>query len=92
MIHSDASVDFYIDHHRLPESFATHAGNGVNIREPEQLAAGLAALSGKRVQFDSANSNAWAAQQLIDSGYNLLKLLIQHYYKMLRKTRLKLQA
>ncbi|WP_318424135.1 aminopeptidase P family protein [Photobacterium leiognathi] len=73
VIHSDASVDFYIDHHRLPESFATHVGNGVNIREPEQLAAGLAALSGKRVQFDSANSNAWAAQQLTDAGALLIE-------------------
>ncbi|MEC6832856.1 aminopeptidase P family protein [Photobacterium toruni] len=73
VIHSDASVDFYIDSHRLPEGFATHVGNGVNIREPEQLAAGLAALSGKRVQFDSANSNAWAAQQLQDAGAQLIE-------------------
>ncbi|KJG08968.1 X-Pro aminopeptidase [Photobacterium kishitanii] len=73
IIHNDASVDFYIDHHRLPAGFAAHVGDGVNICEPEQLAAGLASLAGKRVLFDSANSNAWAAQQLKNSGAQLIE-------------------
>ena len=67
IIHSDASVDFYIDHHRLPAGFAAHVGAGVTICEPEQLATGLASLASKRVLFDSTNSNAWAAQQLKDA-------------------------
>ncbi|MCD9495880.1 aminopeptidase P family protein [Photobacterium carnosum] len=73
VIHDDASVDFYIDHHRLPADFAAHVGDGVTICEPEQLATGLASLAGKRVLFDSANSNAWAAQQLKDAGALLIE-------------------
>lgn len=73
IIHSDASVDFYIDHHRLPEGFTAHVGDGVTLCEPEQLATGLASLAGKRVLFDSTNSNAWAAQQLKDAGALLIE-------------------
>ena len=73
VIHDDASVDFYIDHHRLPEGFTAHVGDGVTLCEPEQLATGLASLAGKRVLFDSTNSNAWAAQQLKDAGALLIE-------------------
>lgn len=73
VIHDDASVDLYIDKHRLPTDFHAHVGDGVNVCEPQQLATGLAALAGKKVLFDSANSNAWAAQQLAQANVQVIE-------------------
>ncbi|ELR63303.1 Xaa-Pro aminopeptidase [Photobacterium marinum] len=72
IIHADESVDFYIDPARLPAEFSAHVGDGVRIHQPEELEAGLKALSGKEVLIDPATSNAWAGQVLNGAGARMI--------------------
>ncbi|MGF1835951.1 aminopeptidase P family protein [Photobacterium sanguinicancri] len=72
IIHADASIDFYIDPARLPQDFATHAGEGVRVEAPDALETGLRALTARKVLVDPTSSNAWASQVLLAAGAELI--------------------
>ncbi|KXI22781.1 aminopeptidase P family protein [Photobacterium sanguinicancri] len=72
IIHADASIDFYIDPARLPQDFATHAGEGVRVEAPDALETGLQALTARKVLVDPTSSNAWASQVLLAAGAELI--------------------
>ncbi len=43
LLHSDSTVDLWIEENRLPQGFADHVGEGVRIHSPENLAENLSA-------------------------------------------------
>ena len=65
---ADASVDLFMDPRKLPEPTRAHLGNGVAVQPREALPGALAALSGKTVRVDPANSPAWFAETLRAAG------------------------
>ncbi|QXC57576.1 aminopeptidase P family protein [Vibrio mimicus] len=72
IVHSDASVDFFLDPVRLAADFDAHVGGTVRVHHPEQLEAQLRQLSGRRVMLDSATSNAWFTLTLQNAGAELI--------------------
>ncbi|MFG0605800.1 aminopeptidase P family protein [Vibrio mimicus] len=72
IVHSDASVDFFLDPVRLAADFDAHVGGTVRVHHPEQLEAQLRQLSGRRVMLDSTTSNAWFTLTLQNAGAELI--------------------
>ncbi|MDC5707524.1 aminopeptidase P family protein [Vibrio europaeus] len=68
IIHSDSSVEFFLDPARLPAKFDSHIGTGVTVQHPEALQARLETLNGKKVLVDPATSNAWFKLILQNAG------------------------
>ena len=68
ILHADARVDLFIDAAKLSNSTRDWLGDGVQCRPPGALAAGLAALAGRRVRVDSAGAPAAVAQTLRAAG------------------------
>jgi len=68
ILHSDSSVEYFLDPNRLPEEFEAHVGSGVTVHHPEALQARLENLSGKKVLVDPATSNSWFKLVLQNSG------------------------
>ncbi|MDV5046876.1 aminopeptidase P family protein [Vibrio diabolicus] len=59
ILHSDSSVEYFLDPARLPADFDAHVGTGVTVHHPEALQSRLEAMTGKKVLVDPAISNAW---------------------------------
>lgn len=74
IIHKDASVEFFLDPARIPEQFASHVGQGVDVFAPEQLQQRLERLQGKKVLVDPNTSNAWFKLVLQNSGAEVLSI------------------
>lgn len=72
ILHSDASVEFFLDPARLPAEFEAHVGSGLSVFAPEQLQTRLEALTGKNVLVDPAISNAWFKLVLQNAGANVI--------------------
>lgn len=72
ILHSDASVEFFLDPARLPADFESHVGPGLSVYAPEQLQSRLEDLQGKQVLLDPAISNAWFKLVLQNSGANVV--------------------
>ncbi|KLN63322.1 aminopeptidase P family protein [Vibrio sp. VPAP30] len=72
ILHSDSSVEYFLDPARLPKGFEAHVGNGVNVHHPEALQARLERLSGKKVLVDPATSSAWFKLVLQNTGATVL--------------------
>ena len=72
ILHNTGEVDFFLDPARLAEGFYAHAGEGVRVHHPDELAPQLAALTGKRVIVDPATSNAWFTLTLQNVGAELI--------------------
>ncbi|KOO12258.1 X-Pro aminopeptidase, partial [Vibrio xuii] len=72
ILHSDASVEFFLDPARLPADFESHVGPGLSVHAPEQLQSRLEALQGKQVLLDPAISNAWFKLVLQNSGASVV--------------------
>lgn len=68
ILHSDSSVEFFLDPARLPAEFDAHVGTGVTVHHPEALQARLETLKGKKVLVDPATSNAWFKLILQNAG------------------------
>ncbi|UJF19367.1 aminopeptidase P family protein [Vibrio sp. SS-MA-C1-2] len=73
VINRQGDVDFYIDADRLPSEFSAHVGTGVSVKSPAELQSGLTSLAGNKVLVDSANSNAWLSQILVDAGSTIIE-------------------
>lgn len=68
ILHSDSSVEYFLDLTRLPAEFDAHVGAGVTVHHPEALQARLETLTGKNVLVDPATSNAWFKLVLQNAG------------------------
>ncbi|UPQ87950.1 aminopeptidase P family protein [Vibrio sinaloensis] len=68
ILHSDSSVEYFLDPVRLPAEFDAHVGAGVTVHHPEALQARLENLTGKNVLVDPATSNAWFKLILQNAG------------------------
>ncbi|TFH91258.1 aminopeptidase P family protein [Vibrio ouci] len=72
ILHSDSSVEYFLDPARVPAEFDAHVGVGVTVHHPEALQARLEALTGKNVLVDPATSNAWFKLVLQDAGASVV--------------------
>ncbi|MCG9744761.1 aminopeptidase P family protein [Vibrio sp. 378] len=72
ILHSDSSVEYFLDPARLPAEFDAHAGAGVTVHHPEALQARLENLTGKNVLVDPATSNAWFKLVLQNAGASVV--------------------
>ncbi|MGR2664505.1 aminopeptidase P family protein [Vibrio campbellii] len=72
ILHSDSSVEYFLDPARLPAEFDTHVGSGVTVHHPEALQARLETLTGKNVLVDPATSNAWFKLVLQNAGASVV--------------------
>jgi Xaa-Pro aminopeptidase len=72
IVRSDASVALFMDPRKLPEETRAWIGNNVAVQPRTALPAALAALAGKQVRVDPANSPVWFAQTLRSSGANVV--------------------
>ncbi len=68
LLYADASVDLFMNPRKLPDPTRAWLGDAVAVRDRAALADALAALSGKRVRVDPANSPVWFAQRLRAAG------------------------
>lgn len=72
ILHSDSSVEYFLDPARLPADFDAHVGSGVTVHHPEALQSRLEAMTGKKVLVDPAISNAWFKLVLQNSGASVI--------------------
>ncbi|MCE3221478.1 aminopeptidase P family protein [Vibrio diabolicus] len=72
ILHSDSSVEYFLDPARLPADFDAHVGTGVTVHHPEALQSRLEAMTGKKVLVDPAISNAWFKLVLQNSGASVI--------------------
>ncbi|TXY28746.1 aminopeptidase P family protein [Vibrio mimicus] len=72
IVHSDSSVDLFLDPTRLADGFNAHVEGTVRVHHPDQLEAQLRQLAGRRVMLDSATSNAWFTLTLQNAGAELV--------------------
>ncbi|PQJ83214.1 aminopeptidase P family protein [Aliivibrio sifiae] len=73
IIHSDETVDFFLDPGRLPVNFSEHVGQGVRVHHPEALQSILESLTGKKILVDSATSNAWMSLVLSGASADIIE-------------------
>ncbi|MET2951799.1 aminopeptidase P family protein [Vibrio owensii] len=72
ILHSDSSVEYFLDPARLPAEFDAHVGSGVTVHHPEALQARLETLTGKNVLVDPATSNTWFKLVLQNAGASVV--------------------
>ncbi|MFZ3446276.1 aminopeptidase P family protein [Vibrio harveyi] len=72
ILHSDSSIEYFLDPARLPAEFDAHVGAGVTVHHPEALQARLETLTGKNVLVDPATSNAWFKLVLQNAGASVV--------------------
>ncbi|CAH1533305.1 Xaa-Pro aminopeptidase [Vibrio owensii] len=72
ILHSDSSVEYFLDPARLPAEFDAHVGSGVTVHHPEALQVRLETLTGKNVLVDPATSNAWFKLVLQNAGASVV--------------------
>ncbi|MGR5518707.1 aminopeptidase P family protein [Vibrio harveyi] len=72
ILHSDSSVEYFLEPARLPAEFDAHVGSGVTVHHPEALQARLETLTGKNVLVDPATSNAWFKLVLQNAGASVV--------------------
>ncbi len=72
ILHSDSSVEYFLDPARLPDEFEAHVGTGLSVHHPEALQSRLEAMTGKKVLVDPAISNAWFKLVLQNSGASVI--------------------
>lgn len=69
--HDDATLDWFIDEKRVPESVAQSFGNRVKIHAPQDLPVMLSKLKG-RVSVDERRTSLWFVDQLNAAGVEML--------------------
>ena len=72
LLHSDASVDLFIDSARLPEGFAEHTGDDIRVYDVKQMAEILPKqVENRRIQLDRGQTNAWLYNLINQPGTQL---------------------
>jgi len=72
ILRADGSVDLFADAARIAPDLRESFGNAVSVRPPDELAAALDALAGKRVRVDPAASPVWFSQRLRAAGADVV--------------------
>ena len=72
IVHSNGTLEFFIDPKRLPKDFSSHVGDGVSIYTPEMLRFRLEDLVGSVVLVDPKTSNAWNKLVLQNIGAQVI--------------------
>ncbi len=75
VLHGDATVEWFVDRRKLTPDLQTHLGNGISIRDPDELGDALDRLgaAGKRVLADPSTAAAWVFQRLDNAGAEIVK-------------------
>jgi Xaa-Pro aminopeptidase len=64
ILHADGAVDWFLDPRKSNPALAAHIDGDVRLRRPEDFAAALAGLEGKKVQVDPGTSACWIFDRL----------------------------
>ncbi|SDB65617.1 aminopeptidase P family protein [Belnapia rosea] len=72
LLRADASSELYMEPGKIPPETRAHLGNDVVVRPRVELAAALAALTGKRVRIDAEATPAWFAARLREAGATIV--------------------
>lgn len=72
ILYRDGSLDLFINPERIPQNFAQHVGDDVNIKPTEQLDESLKQLSGRSVFVDPNTCNAWFTQVLQQANAKII--------------------
>ncbi len=72
ILESDGRVTLLVDERRIPEGFAAHVGEGVEVLPETRAAEILARYGGKTVLADPHTANAWSQLSLEAGGATLL--------------------
>ena len=70
----DAEMTLYTDPRKLPNDFSGHVGDGVTVRDFDDLAQALESLgdAGLKILADPATANAWCQLRCRESGAELI--------------------
>ena len=68
ILNADGTARLFLDPAKVTAELPTWLGNGVQLEKPDDLAAALADLKGKRVSIDPAQSAAWYFEALDGAG------------------------
>ena len=68
LVHADGRVALFMDPAKLGPETRAWLGNAVEMRDPAELSAALAALARRRVRVDPGGSPAWFAETLRAAG------------------------
>ena len=60
----DGGVDLFVDRRKMTAEAASHLGEDIRVRQPDQFGPALDALSGNRIRLDPATAPAWALDRL----------------------------
>lgn len=72
ILNADGTARLFLDPAKVTANLPAFLGNEVRLERPDDLAAGLAELSGKSVLVDPGASSAWYFETLRDSGAHTL--------------------
>jgi Xaa-Pro aminopeptidase len=72
ILNADGTARLFLDPAKVTPELPTFLGNEVRLERADDLAAGLAELSGKRVLVDPGASSAWYFETLKDAGAHTL--------------------
>lgn len=64
VLRADGAADLFLDPAKITPDLPAWLGNQVSLRTPDELPEALAALKGRRVMVDPAQSSAWWFDQL----------------------------
>jgi Xaa-Pro aminopeptidase len=73
ILHSDRSVDWYVDPEKLSPDMAQHLGPQIRVQPRNALKSFFSDLSGKRIQIDPAGASQWFINQLEASGAEIIR-------------------
>ncbi|MEM1349320.1 MAG: aminopeptidase P family protein, partial [Myxococcota bacterium] len=64
ILHSDATLELFLDPSRVDDALATHLGASVTVRPREQLGGALDALTHQTVRIDPKHTASWVLDRL----------------------------
>jgi len=72
LLHQDGRLQFFTDPGKIPEGFAAHVGEGVDVLPESAAPAAFEALAGAKVLADPSTANAWCQLTLKRAGAELI--------------------
>ena len=73
ILNRDGTARLFLDPAKVTEALPAWLGNQVTLETPDDLAAALADLKGKRVMIDPAQSSAWYFEALRNAGAEVVR-------------------
>src|SRR5690606_16355735 len=72
IVEADGQAQLFLDPDKVTEGLPAWLGNAVALQPPEALPGALAALGGRRVLIDPAQSSAWYFDRLKEAGASVV--------------------